>query len=450
MTHPTLAELYDAMNGRGDLRGISAHLDDCLACRVWSGRLAQASELGEVPSEAIEAISRASQTIAGLESFVATAAPDAGPKEGELWRVGRDEAALVWVRKNLGDGVIDAVPVVLDTDFADEQSVLVPAETSPLMVDLAAITALRTHLDVGSFINRIGVLDVAAQINDVIAASREGRSTEVPVGPPILSDDDERLEYRQALRDVLAGLTPTTWQARGAPAVDLVRGSTDVAAEAMREAVLQRLWGATCEAVERVGVSLGDGQQVSSLFKVAYLDTAVLVGAVESIDRAATALSSLAQACEALVATSPDADAVCVAELADDWPCLLFTRASLRPGVQLPSGNAAAPSPILSGLGLVDSLWKHLEGAAPAWEVTDSASRGLGSIDLPEIALRHAESSIRSTESQGRRAIQPAKKATWSALPNDLADRVARFVSAAVDPSVVDEALDEFRSGRDR
>ena len=108
------------------------------------------------------------------------------------------------------------------------------------------------------------------------------------------------------------------------------------------------------------------------------------------------------------------------------------------------------PAPVLSGLGLVDTLWKHLEGAAPAWEVAESASRGFGSFDLAEIALRHAQSSITATEGQGRRALQPAKRAAWSALPSDLANRVATFVAAVVDPSSVDQALDEFRSGGGR
>lgn len=449
MTHPTTTELYGALSGQGDLAAISAHLDECIACRVWSARLAQSEHLVAPGSQAIEAISRASQTIAGLGSN-SDAATDAVPKEGEVWRVGQSEAALVWVRKNFGDGVIDSVPVVLDTDFADEQSVLVPAELSPLKVDLAAMTALRTHLDSRAFINRIGKVDVTAQIEDVIQAARTGRMSEVPVGDPIASDDDERLEYRQALRDVLGGLTPSTWHVERRPDLGSSAMSLDRGEEAMRAEIAERLWGSTCSVLDRLRTPFGHEQHVSSLFKVVYLDTTIVVGAVESIRRAASAATSVAAACETLVAFSPDADAVCVAEPAGDWPCMLFTRASLRPAVQLPSGNNVEPAPVLSGLGLVDTLWKHLEGAAPAWEVTESASHGWGSIDLTEIALRHAHSSITSTESQGRRAHQAAKKAAWSALPNDLADRVASFVAAAVDPTSVDQALVEFRSGRDR
>jgi hypothetical protein len=448
MTHPTTTELHDALSGLGDLAAISAHLDECIACRVWSARLAQSAQLEAPGSHAIEAIARASQTVAGLGS-ISDADTDGEPKEGELWRVGQSEAALVWVRKNFGDGVVDSVPVVLDTNFADEQSVLVPAGLSPLMVDLAAMTALRTHLDVGAFINRIGTLDVAGQIEEVIQAARQGRTSEMPVGSPIVSDDDDRLEYRQALRDVLAGLTPTAWRAiRGtvpaSPAMSSDRGE-----EAMRAAVAERLWGSACSVLDRVRVPVGN-QQLQSLFKVVYLDTSVVVGAVESIERAASAATSLAEACEALVASSPDADAVCVAEPSGDWPCMLFTRASLRPAVQLPFGNDVEPAPILWGLGLVDTLWKHLEGAAPAWEVAEGASRGLGSFDLADIAFRNAQFSIAATEGKGRRALQPAKKAAWSALPSDLAERVANFVGAVVDPSSVGRALDEFRSGGGR
>ena len=69
MTHPTSTELFDALGGMGDLAAISAHLDECIACRVWSARLAQAEQLEAPGSQAIEAIARASQTIAVSVQF---------------------------------------------------------------------------------------------------------------------------------------------------------------------------------------------------------------------------------------------------------------------------------------------------------------------------------------------------------------------------------------------
>ncbi len=449
MTHPSSTELYDALTGRGDVAAVMAHLDECIACRVWSGRLAHSAQFASPDAEVFELLARSSQVITGLDS-VSDAVSEAVPREGELWRVGQDEAVLVWVRKNFEDGAVDSIPVVLDVEFADEQSVLVPAEQSPLSVELAAMASLRTHIHLGAFINRIGVVDLAPQIEEVIRATREGRPPELPVGARIASDDDDRLEYRQALRDVLAALAPSAWRQEGLhnTAVGPFTTSSDQGEEAMRAAVSERLWGSDCLILDRVRAPFGNGQRIYSLFKVVYLDTSVVVGVVDSIDQAHSVVSSLAAACETLALSSPEADAVCVAEPALDWPCLLFTRASMRHALQVPSGVDVEPQPVLAGLGLVDTLWKHLEGAAPAWEATEMASRGFGSVDLAEVALRHARSSIALTEGKGRRAHQPAKKATWSTLPGDLGDRVARFVAAAVDPSSVSGALDEFRSGR--
>jgi hypothetical protein len=112
--------------------------------------------------------------------------------------------------------------------------------------------------------------------------------------------------------------------------------------------------------------------------------------------------------------------------------------------LELPAGLQAGPVPILSGLGLVDTLWKHLEGAAPAWEVTESPPRGIGSVDVTAIAGRHAQTSMATIEAQGRRAHQAPKKSTWTALPAGLGERVSRFVAAVTQSVPVEDALAEL------
>lgn len=140
-------------------------------------------------------------------------APRVGdPKPDEVWRIGRDEALLVWVRRVFDDGVADVVPVVLDVEFADEESILIDPASTPLATGLAAMLALRTHVDVRAFLNRICALDIRDVVAEVMAATREGRHPRgVLVGPPIVRDDDERISYRQAIRRLLVGLTPDTW-----------------------------------------------------------------------------------------------------------------------------------------------------------------------------------------------------------------------------------------------
>lgn len=139
---------------------------------------------------------------------------DGDPQPDEIWRVGRSEAVLVWVRRVFGDGVADVVPLVLDVELADEETILVPAGSTPLQCELAAMTALRTHVDFGAFINRVGTLDIRQEVAEVMAAVREGRHPRgVRVGPPIVDDWDRRIEYRCAVCDLLAGLSPGAWPA---------------------------------------------------------------------------------------------------------------------------------------------------------------------------------------------------------------------------------------------
>jgi hypothetical protein len=139
------------------------------------------------------------------------------PRPGEIWRAGRSEAVLVWVRRVFDDGVADVVPLVLDVELADADTLLLGPEITPLDAPLAAMVALRTHIDLGAFINRIGAADVADAVTEVMAAAREGRPAKgVHVGLPILDDADRRIEYRCAVRDILSELPPEAWAARSA------------------------------------------------------------------------------------------------------------------------------------------------------------------------------------------------------------------------------------------
>lgn len=137
---------------------------------------------------------------------------DGDPRPGEIWRAGRAEAVLVWVRRVFDDGVADVVPLVLDVDMADDESVIVPASATTFQMELAAMVSLRTHVDFDAFINRFGVLDIRADVDEVMAAVRDGRHPRgVHVGPPIVEDWDRRIDYRCAVRDLLAGLSPGEW-----------------------------------------------------------------------------------------------------------------------------------------------------------------------------------------------------------------------------------------------
>ncbi len=454
--HPSSKELSDALLRPDEPADVHPHIEECLACRVRLARIAQANASQPPSSNTVQKIIDASTVVPGALALPGRAG-EQEPQAGQLWRIGRDEALVAWVRENFNDGAVDVIPVVLDVELADEQTIIVASMDSPLPVDLAVMVALRTHVHRDAFINSLGDLDISAQVEEVIAATREGRESLTTVGPRIEHDDDDRIEYRQALRDLLAELAPSAWTTDPDPVhPDPAQAHPDAvlwpdAAHAdVQATIAERLRSARCIPLDHERFPFGLGQELEALFKVVYLDTAVVVAAVTSLDSASTDVTQLVNACQRAAISSPDAGAICVAEPVDDWPCLLFSRASMRQALELPAGVQAGPVAIISGLGLVDTLWKHLEGAAPAWEVTESPPRGIGAMDVTAIAGRHAQTWIATIEARGHRAHQAPKKSSWTALPAGLGERVSRFVTAVAQSVPVEDALAELDRGNRR
>lgn len=187
-----------------------------LIARIHAARLREAGPLPAISEESIQYILSAVHELpVDALKFVAGGTPHAG----ELWRAGKHEALLVWVRRVFDDGVVDGVPVVLDVELADEESVLIPAAATPLGCELAAMTSVRSHLSGDVFLNFMCALDIGAEVEEVMQATREGRRpVNVLVGSPICDDADRRIEYRCAIRDVLAHLSPSVANASSSTA----------------------------------------------------------------------------------------------------------------------------------------------------------------------------------------------------------------------------------------
>ena len=446
--HPLLSELRDAVFGAGDVAAVQAHIESCLGCRVRMARIRQHGGVVSAAPNVVQAVVDASAVVPGVQALVSASA-DTEPEAGELWRVGdEDEALLVWVRRNFGDGAVDVVPVVLDADFADEYSVLVDPADSPLTVDLALLVSLRVHVHRAAFLDRIGSLDVSGRVEDVAAAIRAGAPVAGSSVAAIVSDDDERIEYRQALRDLLADWSPSAWLSREHPSSPQsspgggeasVDGQAEI--ERMQHEVAARVESAWCLPVASDRFVFADGLVLTALFMVDFLDTAVFVGSVGSLTAALAVQDALLASCERATALHPDADAVCIVEVRDEWPCVLYSRASMRPAYELPAGRWSEPRPILEGFGLLDTLWKHLDGAVNVWDATERAARGSGPAAITDLASGHARAAIDRVRQQGRRALQPAKKVAWSGLPDDLHTRVGLFVAAVADEVPLDDAL---------
>jgi DNA-binding SARP family transcriptional activator/tetratricopeptide (TPR) repeat protein len=211
-THPTSSELQAVLHEPDRAASTLEHLGECMACRIRLSRIRRTPGPVPVSADSLQRIIKASTPLPDVLADIVSGDPGGEPQPNEIWRVGRREALLVWVRQVFEDGVVDVIPLVLDTELADRESVVIGADATPLATETAAMLSLRTYIHFGAFLNRVATLDIRKDVTEVMTAVQEGRRPAgVRVGPSIDADDDQRLEYRQALRDLLAELSPSTW-----------------------------------------------------------------------------------------------------------------------------------------------------------------------------------------------------------------------------------------------
>ena len=452
--HPSSSELLAAIHEPDRAPLVLEHVGDCLACRVRLSRLREAAEPEPIGEGTFQRIMAASTPLPGVIADLVTAGTNEQPQPHQVWRIGRDEALLAWVRRVFDDGVAEVVPLVLDVELADQHSVLIRADATPVATEMAALVALRTHIHIGAFLNLIGDLDISREVAEIMTAVQEGRRPSgIPVGPPIEDDNDQRLEYRQALRDLLAPLSPSAWPngetdpepSSHEAAADKPTESTDGELGSIKEQLSERLSGIRIADSSPLTVAVGSYAHATRILNVTYLDATVIVAQlrVDDEDAAEPDNASLAKACALFLECEPGADGVAVAIAQGEWRTRLFPSSYLRTAHQLPMGVVTGPEPSLAGLGLVDTLCKHLDGNYRAWELLDEpAYSKIGAISIRQVAIGHAASSIDRIANDGKRARQTAKKAAWQSLPEDLDERVADFVAAAAGNDVSDALAD--------
>lgn len=210
VSHPAESLLLDYVAGAIELPSdIDEHLGFCIECRSVVQRLEEGGlndpaafdDLDDLPFSA-EPPAVPDAVTMGLAG---AGTPEIAPHQ--LWRAappGRDERLLVWIRRVHTDGRPAVVPVTFDSDFADEYDLVVPAERSPLGIELVFNTTAEGSIDRRTLIDCVADVDVAADIDMVRQSRRDGRSVEgLLVGSPINSLSDERLEYRQNLTGLI-------------------------------------------------------------------------------------------------------------------------------------------------------------------------------------------------------------------------------------------------------
>lgn len=447
--HPTAAELSDAVETGTIGEALRGHLAVCVECRVRAARLEGNRRPSSVPSDsALGRILAADAALrpdaAAVAGGTADAAKGRAPREGELWRAGAREALLVWVRRVL-DGAVDAVPVVLDTDMADEQTLLLPPEASPLGAELGVVTSLRSHLHPDAFLSLVGELpqETAARIAEVSRAAEEGRVPVAPVGPQVLEFDDQRVEYQQTIASVMAEMTPAAW----ARTHDTDDTRTDDAGPALYILIDGELPARHPCRVHRslpAAAPLPDGSMLRAVARVGYADSSVLVALLA--DWQAAPEGDLVEAGRRLLEQEPGAGAAAICGGPPLWPATVLEWSATREAYESPGGRLAPPPPLGDPLYVIDALAKYLDLRTPSWDATEEAS-AVPTADLADRATAAAAVAMADLAAQGSRAHTPAKTQAWTALPADLPADLGELVRRVVGGSAPSDAVDWLLDG---
>jgi hypothetical protein len=376
----------------------------------------------------------------------------AAPAIGELWRVGRGEALLVWVRRVLDDSAA-VVPVTFDSDLADEFSLIIPGDESPLGLGLVVMASVEAHVDLRAFLQRIAALPVEDRVETLREArrSRLPIPPELPVGAPIVSEQDQRLEYRQVVSDLLADLSPAAFAAETEtePSADGV--DVHWLIEQLRELTWRRV-GLTIRALAVDHVAIDPAHDLLVVAMVKDLDAAVLVAALTGANPAGVLTQpELARGCGTLLGRYQEADDVAVAIQDEDWTTVVVDPPSTARALEAPSGRFAGPRVTFQPLPLIDALLKHLDARATRWDQVGIPHFDREPLDLVELGAISAAAAIKRTIAEGRQARTPAKKKAYTLLGERDGARIAELIAAvATQGSAPSEAVDSFLSELDQ
>jgi transcriptional regulator with XRE-family HTH domain len=238
-------------------------------------------------------------------------------------------------------------------------------------------------------------------IVDAIATELGVDANQLLAPPPLDNDLNNPLnvDRNDHASDLIVGETQTS--ASRPPDDPSPAWETEI--DRFKQELEVRLPDVQCHRVWMLRSDVNPPAELVAALKVSCLDTSILVTVVDGTTELPS-LQNVIGPLELLLGTQPDADAAVVCLPYGDWPAALITTQHLRSAWQLPDGIRVGPRITLQGLGLVDILAKYLDSAMTAWEVTEQSARSLGSVDLREMAGKHANASIESVIKSARRS----------------------------------------------
>lgn len=441
--HLGVLELQELLRTGGSV-DVAEHLTECVECRIRAERLARAAEVGTASGSSLSRILAADARLAPSLLAAASGSETTTPSPGELWRVGEDDALLVWVRK-VFDGSADVMPVVLDVDLADEQTLLLPADATRLGVELGVITSVRGHVHAGAFLSRVEDLGdtVARQVAELSVATMEGRQPHgLKVGPPVYDADDQRVEYQQTLADLLADLGPRAWTSRREADYEPAWPGSTLYELVKRELPLRH--ACTVHKSLPAVALVASGAMIRAVARVGFADTSIVVALAP--DWQSRNYADLAAACRRISWQEPGSTAVAVCSADPDWLAAVVEIIAMRDAYESPSGQLLRPHASTGPLQVIDALAKYLEAHVPTWEDVDATIK-LTTTGLSAAARESAPAAVAEIGRQGSRAHQHAKKEAWTKISPTTAAAIAALLDRIVAGEPTGDAIDRFLEG---
>lgn len=416
--HPADSAIAASVTGDSHNQAVVDHVALCVRCQSIAARLADSplDDLPDVPLPDDSVAVPPAAMAAARDARVVDPAPD------QIWRAAAPGGPilLVWVRRLRSDGRPAVVPVSFDPDHADDYSLIVPADRSPLGVDTVFHTTVETTIDARALydciVEEAGITD---DIDTVRSARTEGRPAEgVTVGTPIVSLADERIEYRQQLADSLVELTTPRFEpddsddndshdlvedlptdsALGALIDDEITAElTDTLVNGLRDAY-------PAARVMPVRPTVGTAGGISLFATMVNIDVFVSIATVspELPDEEIPELS------RTIFETDLSIHAVCFVTVPDAYDARLIDRRSLTENYETPTGELRLPEDSLKGH-VTDVLLKYFDLRVNPFRAFGTAAVEPIRIDYRDIAVEYGAGAVRDTANRASSLRVPGK-----------------------------------------
>lgn len=445
--HPTDSAIAAHVAGDAGNSTLADHLASCDQCRNIAARLSDGplDALPDVPLPSAVPTVPAGAASAATNARAVDHAPD------QLWRAAAPDSGriqLVWIRRLRSDGRPAVVPVSFDPDHADEYSLVVPADRSPLDIDIVFHTTVETTIDTRTLIDCIveqtGVTD---DIDTVRNARAEGRPvTNLTVGTPIVSLTDDRIEYRQQLADALIELT--------VPRLDPDESDDNDAHDLLEDLRTDSALGTliddevTAELTDKLINGLWDSYPAARVLParpapgntgdITMFATIVNIDVFVSVVTAATELpdEEVPELSRAVFDTDLSIHAVCFVTAHGTFDARLIDRRSLTQNYETPTGRLRLPDNLIRGP-VVDVLLKFFDLRVNPFRSFGTAAVDPITINHRDIAVQYGAGAVRDTAERASGLRVPGKAEGYSRV-TDHRDAVIRIVEAALTRDTVD------------